>query len=208
VVAVAMLDGRRRAATIAIGAIACAIASWAAIGFADISQYPRLLTDLSAIEAHNSFSTTGMAYALGLPLELGSLLGVALGAVAGALSFHEARRRHRDSAFTYGVLAALLLSPIVWMHYLTLLPIAIAARFPRFGAIWLVPLTLWAYQLQAPAGNPFALLLFWGCVLTIVVAVVQDETGGHLVTRMRDLARTAVDLRSWTRSRGASMVER
>jgi hypothetical protein len=168
VITLAALHGHRRAAIVGAGALACAIGPWAIIGFADITRYPQLLSDLSAIEAHNSFSTTGIAYALGLPLTLGTALGLVLGGGAAARSYHQGHHGRRDAAFTYGLLAALLLSPIVWMHYLALLPVAIAARFPRFGVVWLMPLALWAYQLQAAAGSLLALTLFWGCVLTIV----------------------------------------
>jgi hypothetical protein len=195
------IDGHRRAAVVAIGAAAVTVGSWAVIDFADITRYPQLLSDLSAIEAHNSFSTTGIAYALGLPLALGTVLGVVLGGVSIALSVHEGRAGRRDAAFTYGLLAALLLSPIVWMHYLALLPVAIAARFPRFGIVWLVPLVLWAHQLQAASGSVFALALFWGCVLTVTVVTVRASGGTNplVVAVDRELA-----LRSYLRWRALS----
>ncbi len=131
---IAALEGRRRAAEIVVGSIVCTIGSWAIIGFADLTSYPRLLSDLSAIEAHNSFSAVGLAFALGLPLGAGTIIGFALGGAAAALSFRAGVSGRRDDAFTYGLLAALLFSPIVWMHYLVLLFVPLAARVPRFGA--------------------------------------------------------------------------
>jgi hypothetical protein len=191
VITLAALGGCRRAVFIAIGACVGAVGSWAIIGFADLAAYPRLLSDLSAIEAHNSFSTTGIAYALGLPLELGTGLALVLGGLAAALSVREARSRHRDAARSYGLLATLLLSPIVWMHYLALLPVAIAARYPRFGPIWLVPLALWAHQRQSAAGSLFALSLFWGCVLTILAAVIRKDHGARSLSLTDRLGRAA-----------------
>lgn len=190
IITLGALEGRRRAAVVALGAAIVTVASWAIIGFADITRYPQLLSDLSAIEAHNSFSTTGIAYALGLPLSLGTALGVVLGGGAVALSFHEGRAGRRDAAFTYGLLAALLLSPIVWMHYLALLPVAIASRFPRFGIAWLVPFVLWAHQLQAASGSVFALIVFWGCVTTISVMTVRDAGGANPLVLVRDAVRS------------------
>jgi hypothetical protein len=189
VVTLAAVDGRRRALLVAIGTVACGIGSWAIIGFSDITRYPQLLSDLSAVEAHTSFSTIGIAYALGLPLALGTVLAFVLGGAATALSFHEGRAGRRDAAFTYGLLAALLFSPIVWVHYLALLPVAIAARYPRFGIVWLVPLVLWAYQVQAAAGNLYALVLFWGCVLTIVTVVVRAAGATNPLTVAATLVR-------------------
>jgi hypothetical protein len=189
VVTLAAVDGRRRALLVAIGTVACGIGSWAIIGFSDITRYPQLLSDLSAVEAHTSFSTIGIAYALGIPLALGTVLAFVLGGAATALSFHEGRAGRRDAAFTYGLLAALLFSPIVWVHYLALLPVAIAARYPRFGIVWLVPLVLWAYQVQAAAGNLYALVLFWGCVLTIVTVVVRAAGATNPLTVAAALVR-------------------
>ena len=36
-----------------------------------------------------------------------------------------------------------MLSPIVWMHYFTLLFVAIALARRAFGAIWLLPALFW-----------------------------------------------------------------
>jgi hypothetical protein len=109
-----------------------------------------LATPRAVHTGRDSFSITGIAYALGLPLALGTVLGLTLGGGAVLLSFSEGHRGRRDAAFTYGLLAALLLSPIVWMHYLALLPVAIAARHPRFGIAWLLPLALWPTSSRQP----------------------------------------------------------
>lgn len=188
---IAALEGRRRAVEIVVGSIMCTIGSWAIIGFADLTSYPRLLSDLSAVEAHNSFSTTGLAYALGLPLGAGTITGFALGGSAVALSYRAGRAGRRDDAFTYGLLAALLLSPIVWMHYLVLLFVPLAARVPRFGVAWLVPLALWGYTFQGADGSLFAWALFWACV-TLVVTAATRPGGRPSRLRMRG-SRTRVD---------------
>ena len=174
---IAALEGRRRAAEIVVGSIACTIGSWAIIGFADLTSYPRLLTDLSAIEAHNSFSAVGLAFALGLPLGAGTIVGFALGGAAAALSFRAGVSGRRDDAFTYGLLTALLFSPIVWMHYLVLLFVPLAARVPRFRAVWLVPLALWAHTFQGADGDLLAWALFWVCVACVVTAATRSGVG-------------------------------
>jgi hypothetical protein len=187
-IVVAALEGTRRALLVAAVALLSTIAAWAVIGFADITRYPQILPDLSAVEAHNSFSTGGLAYSLGLPGELGTVAGLLLGAVASALAFRAGRRGDRDASFTYGLVAALLLSPIVWLHYLALLFVPLAARSPRFNATWLIPIMLWAFKQQAPNGLFWPFLVFWSCVALVACSTVRPGSGSRLLRRVRDLA--------------------
>jgi hypothetical protein len=155
--------------------VCATLASWAIIGFADLERYPGMLSDLSALEAHNSFSTTGLAYALGAPLVLGTYAGLVLGLTAAFLTFRAGVRGRRDAAFTLAIVTALLLSPIVWTHYLTLLFLPLAARFPRFNWLWAVPLVLWAYPEQGASGDPWPFLGFWSCIAIIAIATLRPE---------------------------------
>ena len=41
------------------------------------------------------------------------------------------------------VAAALALSPVVWLHYLTLLIAPLGVVRPRFSGLWLLPIVLW-----------------------------------------------------------------
>src|SRR5947209_10157735 len=70
---------------------------------------------------------------------------VALGAVLVVLVLLVGLRRGSDyGAFAVAFAAALLLSPIVWMHYYVLLVVPIAIAQPRLGVLWLAPLLYWA----------------------------------------------------------------
>jgi hypothetical protein len=51
--------------------------------------------------------------------------------------------------FAAAIIAALLLSPILWLHYLTLLFAAIAVLRPRLTVAWLVPTAAWLSTQQA-----------------------------------------------------------
>jgi hypothetical protein len=61
---------------------------------------------------------------------------IALGVAVLALAW---RRRSLGLALA----AALVLSPIVWRHFFTLLLIPLALSRPRFDAVWLIPVGLW-----------------------------------------------------------------
>jgi hypothetical protein len=176
VIVVCALEGIRRAVLLSAVALTAVVASWAVIGFADIGRYPQLLTDLSGIEAHNSFSLTGLAYALGLPLELGTVASLALGSAVCALAFRAGLQRRRDAAYTLGLVAALLVSPIVWLHYLALLFLPIAARYPRFHWLWLAPLILWVHGAQSAGGELFPFAVFWACLAAVMWVTLRPAT--------------------------------
>jgi len=134
---------RATAWAVAVG-LGVTLASWAAIGFAGLTEYPSLLSRLSEIQSGRSYSLVGMASTLGLGEGAGRagalLVGIGLLAWCGVL----ARRGDDVRSFTCAVAATLALSPIVWLHYLVVLVVPLAIARPRFSAIWLLPVVLWA----------------------------------------------------------------
>jgi hypothetical protein len=82
-------------------------------------------------------ATAGLGGAVGQVLTL--VCGVAL--LAGCVLF--ARRRDEPRSFTCAIVATLVLSPIVWLHYLVVLLVPMAILRPRFSALWLLPILLW-----------------------------------------------------------------
>jgi hypothetical protein len=49
----------------------------------------------------------------------------------------------RRRSLGLAIAAALVLSPIVWRHFLALLMVPLALSRPRFDAVWLIPIGLW-----------------------------------------------------------------
>jgi hypothetical protein len=136
-----------------IGGGLSVLGSWALIGFAGFGEYPHLLRVLTAAFGPESFSLASLSQAAGTSAAVGLGLqrfcGIALLTFAGAI----ARRRHGDRrAFAAAVLAALVLSPVVWLHYFALLVVPIAILQPRMGAAWAIPLGFWL-TLFLPSGG-------------------------------------------------------
>lgn len=117
--------------------------AWAVIGFQGLSGYVGLVQKLAERHAENTYSIVSMASELGLSDAVGRLLmlGVGVGLLALCVAF--ARREDDLRSFTCALAAALVLSPIVWMHYLALLIVPLGIARPRFSWIWLVPVVLW-----------------------------------------------------------------
>ena len=55
-----------------------------------------------------------------------------------------AGRRGRDrDAFALAILAMLVFTPLLEIHYFSVLLVVVALYRPRFGAAWLAPLLIW-----------------------------------------------------------------
>jgi alpha-1,2-mannosyltransferase len=131
-------------------ALGLALASWAAIGFRGLGDYPELLRRLSEVEAANSYSAFAMLVALELPESLARVLVVVAAAALLAFAWRIARAARTDDAdrraFVLALAAGFVLTPILWLHYLVLLVVPIALARPRLSALWFAPLALSVFE--------------------------------------------------------------
>jgi alpha-1,2-mannosyltransferase len=133
---------RFRAAGFAVGfGVLFIVVPWAGIGFAGMTGYPHLLSVLSEAERADQYTVAALV-ARTLSWRLAGLIGLAVGLTVLGLAARVGRRDERRS-FALTIAALLLLSPIVGMHYFTLLLIVVALFAPRFGWAWAAPLLLW-----------------------------------------------------------------
>ena len=109
---------------------------------------------LTRIESRNAYTPRAWALSLGASVHVAEAIAVlAGGAVLGAALLIRRGERADQRTLALTLFAALLLSPIVWAHYLVVLlpPVAIAYR--RLSAAWLVPWGLWTHQAE-PGRRP------------------------------------------------------
>ena len=132
----------RAAAVAAASSVAGVVAAWAAIGFAGLRDYPSLLSHLTRLVGPESYSPYALFRALGAGDRPAQLAAYGLGAVALAAA---ARFLSDDRSLLVAALAlSLLVTPILWPHYLVLLFVPIALVRRRFSLLWLAPIALWA----------------------------------------------------------------
>jgi alpha-1,2-mannosyltransferase len=182
----------RTAALAAAASVFLVLAPWAGIGFAGIRSYPHLLATVSTSEGPGSYSLAALLHAVLLgwtaATVVATLLGVALLAVVVV-----AGRRGRDrDAFALSLVAILVLSPLLEMHYLALLLVIVALYRRKFGPAWVAPLLIWG----APAGNVASLaqvLQVLAVVAATVVIAFSDWRPYTLVRAVRLRRRKAVD---------------
>jgi hypothetical protein len=141
------MTGRRRTAVLsALVCLALTFGAWALIGFSGLAQYPRMLTEMSALQDGRAISLVTVLVVAGVSSSLATELALVLGGLILALAWWVVRsgRGDRDgrlrSAFGLAVIAALTTTPIVWQHYMVLLVVPIAFASPRFSRLWLLPL--------------------------------------------------------------------
>jgi alpha-1,2-mannosyltransferase len=171
----------RRVRAAAVGAaiaLGLALLSWAAIAFRGFEGYPDLLRRLVDAEADNSYSAFAVLEAIGLPQTAARGIAIAIGVAILVAAWRVARALPTDAverdrrSLTLVLAAALVLTPILWLHYLVLLLVPIGLARPRLAPLWFVPLVLSVFEALHwyggwPRGDGRAL----GSV-TAVVAVV------------------------------------
>jgi len=79
--------------------------------------------------------------------------------------------------------AALVLTPILWLHYLVLLLVPIALARPRLSALWLVPLVMTIFELMNwyrgwPRGDAKALISVAVVVGVVLAAALRRQRTG------------------------------
>jgi len=159
------------AAALAAGAT---LAAWAAIGFDGLADYPELLRRLSDVVADRGFSLVALGVEAGLPRGAAEALPwlVGLSLLAGVVAI--ARRERWDrNAFSLAIIAAIALTPIVWLHYFALLIVPLALARPRLSWAWALMWIFWLMPAQDNEGDLWRILVAIG----VAGAVATLDTG-------------------------------
>jgi hypothetical protein len=157
---------RRWAAAISAAGIAAAMTflAWAAIGFEGLADYPDLLRRLSDVVADRGYSLVALGVETGLSEGVAQALPWLVGLPLLAAVVMVARRDADDRiAFSLAIVAGIVLTPIVWLHYFALLVIPLALVRPRLGPAWGL---MWVFWLTPTQDNGGAV---WPIVLALVL---------------------------------------
>jgi hypothetical protein len=152
---------RYAAAAVSAGlAAARTLGTWAASGVDGFGDYPELVRRLADVVAPGSLSLVALGLEMGLPRTIADVLPwiVGLSLLAGVAM----AARHADGdrvAFALAVAAAFAFTPIVWLHYFTLLVVPVAVYRPRLAVAWLLFWVFWLSPSQGSGGDPWRILL-------------------------------------------------
>ena len=174
-------------------ALTITLLSWAVLGFAGFNEYPRVARIFVSYYEKASYTPYAFLISLGAPEPLARVGGLAVGIAAlGAVALAARRRRSDKASFTFAVSAALLCSPIVWLHYFALLLVPLAILSPAFSVAWLVPVISWASPVGAPSSA-------WKFALPLIVSAVT------LLVAKRDWLRPRA--MSWGSAKGRGQTQ-
>lgn len=188
------VTGRLRAAllSVAIG-FGLVFIPWAAIGFAGLGQYPALLDEVADQQDYRSYSVIAIVRSIGGSPALAQAVSFVIGIGLLVLMVRAARDsddspRDRDRrALTFALAAALVLTPVVWPHYLVLLLAPVALARPRLSVLWLAVLAatvLYAldWYRASPEGEPLPVLTI-ACLVTGVFVASLRRSGDEIVAK-------------------------
>ncbi|MGH3128348.1 MAG: glycosyltransferase 87 family protein [Gaiellaceae bacterium] len=140
------LVATRRVAAAAISCLVGAslvLGSWAIIGFAGLTEYPDLMRRFQKAIELDCYTVYVMALDAGATPALARAIWLAVGLGLLAAVVFAGRRGDERTAFVLAIAATLALSPVVWLHYFTLLLVVVSIAQPRLGAAWFAPLAMY-----------------------------------------------------------------
>jgi alpha-1,2-mannosyltransferase len=177
-----VVTGRiRRSVETVAAALGMLFVPWALLGFHELTSYPHMLQLLVKTEQATSwaFPFSGLFGANVLAADLATVVIL----VAVSRSGDGDRR-----AFSVSVLACLLVSPLVWLHYYVVLVVPIALASRRFSPVWLVPaLVPWPFT---DSHAELSVKVWAYAVLAIVALLTLLRQGTPAVLPLGGLAGT------------------
>ena len=151
---------------------------WATLGFSGLLDYPSSMERLSGEESPSSYTVKALAVDLGLGGRTGAVLMVAVAVTALVACLVLGRRGDDRRSYAFAVLAAVVASPIVWLHSFALLLAPLALARPRFSKVWLLPAVLWVAS-GTGNGSPLQTAI----VLCVAAVVFVASIGGPSIGR-------------------------
>ncbi len=94
----------------------------------------------------DSYTPVALLTDLGAPAPAARAVGLTLAMAALVACWVLGRRGDERRSFTLAIVAALLFTPIIWLHYFTLLLVPIAIVHRRLSGLWALPLLFWFFS--------------------------------------------------------------
>jgi hypothetical protein len=163
----------RAAAASAITTAVLVGGSWALIGFAGMHDYPALLRMLAQSLEYDAYTIFALLSDFGVPDLVARGVGVAAGGATLVGCWILGRRGDATRSFTLAIVAALLFTPIVWLHYFTLLLVPIAIVHKRLSLLWATPLLFWLFVEGDGNGTSFQTIWTLAVVALVVLLVLR-----------------------------------
>lgn len=166
-----------RAAAIAVGStVAFVLVPWAAAGFAGFRSYARVLRELSAAESHASITIPATVAKFGGSWILGHAIELLVAAALVGGMVLAVRSASERALMSLTLALALVVSPVVWLHYFALLLVVIPLYIRRLHVVWLLPIALFVFPIApgSESGSELAATLTSVVAISLVAVLVRD----------------------------------
>lgn len=184
----------RTAALASLAACALVIVPWSGIAFAGLPGYLRLLSAVSSSEGPRSYSVAALLHG-GVPnWTAASVLETVIGAAVLLFVVRLGRRGRDRDAFALTIVAALVLTPLLELHYFAALLVVIALYQREFGVAWMVPLLFWGAP-ATMAGSEIQVVHALLVAAATVALAVSDRPSRLVRSVRRPAERLALPMR-------------
>ena len=156
--------------------------AWTVLGFSQLRAYERELHAVTAAMYHRGYTIVDFASHLGWGGLTADALGGGVALAIGLAGFVVGRRGDDRSALTLSLVLALLATPVLWSQYFALMIVPVTLSRPRLGAVWFLPLALWACPTSSP--STWQIALAW---LVNATLVAQSLMSAGSIKRSRDV---------------------
>jgi Glycosyltransferase family 87 len=149
------LVATRRYRTAALAAAASAVlvlVPWAGIGFAGLHGYRQMLSSVSGREGPRGYSLAALLHYVLPSWSTATAVETAVGGAILLVVLVWGRRGRDRDAMALTVVAILVLTPLVEMHYLALLLVVVGLYRRRLDAAWVAPLFIWGASANGAGG--------------------------------------------------------
>jgi hypothetical protein len=166
---------RYRTAGFAVGAtLLFVLLPWSGFGFAGLSSYPHLLSSVSRSEGPRNYSVAALLHAVLPSWTAATAVETVLGGGILLLVIAFGRRNRDRDAFALAILATLVLSPLLEMHYLAALLVVVALYHRTFSLAWVAPLLIWGAPGSGP-GSTIQTVHVLAAVAVVVAVTLQNR---------------------------------
>jgi alpha-1,2-mannosyltransferase len=169
------------------------VAPFAPLGAHVLRSYPSVLRTLDQVFGPLSFSTNAFLEAAGFSSRIASVIVVALGVLLVLAILWLGRRAGGDRlALTAAIAAALLLSPIVWIHYFVLLIVPVALARPRLAGLWFLPMVLWSTHTLDSNGELWRMAVALATTATVTWVCLNADRAPREASSLEEKAARAL----------------
>jgi Glycosyltransferase family 87 len=154
-------------------AAAAVLASWVVVDFRGFTDYPDVLRRVSERYGDQGYTVYAFGLDIGLSPTLARGMWLALAMLLVAATVVIGNRGDDRRAFVLALAAAIAISPIVWLHYFTLLLVVVAVVQPRVGPLWFIglPLNVFVTTGNSNGSTLQTVAVLVAAALTIVLAL-------------------------------------